>query len=72
MCRFVSLIHSVFTAGTGASWEQNRAELRYFVSLEEWTSRLAAAGLIDQGPRLFQPYDPSLNALMVFKRAAAA
>jgi FAD/FMN-containing dehydrogenase/SAM-dependent methyltransferase len=72
MFRFVSLIHSVFNAGTGASWEQNRDELRYFVSLDEWTKRLAAEGLIDQGPRLLQPYDPSLNALMVFKRAAAA
>jgi hypothetical protein len=72
MFRFVSLIHSVFNAGTGASWEQNRAELRYFASLEEWTKRLAAEGLINQGQRLFQPYDPSQNALMVFKRAAAA
>jgi SAM-dependent methyltransferase len=72
MFRFVSLIHSVFNAGTGASWEQNRDELRYFVSLDEWVQRLAAVGLIDQGHRLLQANDPSDNALMAFRRAPAA
>jgi hypothetical protein len=72
MFRFVSLIHSVFNAGTGATWEQNRDELRYFVSLDEWVRRLAAIGLIDQGHRLLQANDPSDNALMAFRRAPAA
>lgn len=72
MFRFVSLIHSVFNAGTGASWEQNRGELRHFVAVEEWVRRLAAVGLIDQGSRLLQPHDPSENVLMAFRRAPAA
>jgi len=71
MFRFVSLIHSVFNAGTGASWEQNRDELRYFVSIEQWVQRLAAVGLIDEGPRMLQAHDPSDNALMAFRRAPA-
>jgi FAD/FMN-containing dehydrogenase len=71
MFRFVGLIHTIFNAGTGASWEQNRDELRYFVSVEEWVRRLRAVGLIDQGSRLLQPHDPSDNVLMAFTREAA-
>lgn len=69
MFHFVSLIHTVFNAGTGASWEQNRDELRYFVSVDEWVRRLAAVGLVDAGPRLLQAHDPSDNVLMAFRRA---
>jgi len=72
MFRFVSLIHTIFNAGTGASWEQNHAELRYFTSIDEWVRRLRAVGLVDQGARLLQPHDPSLNVLMAFVREAGA
>ena len=72
MFRFVSLIHSIFNAGTGASWEQNRDELRYFVSVEEWVRRLRAVGLVDEGARQLQPHDPSDNVLMAFRREGAA
>jgi FAD/FMN-containing dehydrogenase/SAM-dependent methyltransferase len=72
MFRFVSLIHSIFNAGTGASWEQNRDELRYFVSVEEWVRRLGAVGLVDEGARLRQLHDPSDNVLMAFRREGAA
>jgi SAM-dependent methyltransferase len=68
MFRFVGLIHTIFNAGTGATWEQNRDELRYFVSVNEWVERLRAFGLVDQGSRLLQPHDPSNNVLMVFRR----
>jgi FAD/FMN-containing dehydrogenase/SAM-dependent methyltransferase len=71
MFRFVSLIHSIFNAGTGASWEQNRAELRYFTSVDEWVRRLRAVGLVDAGERLLQPHDPSQNVLMAFTREAS-
>jgi hypothetical protein len=64
MFRFVSLIHTVFNAGTGAKWEQNRDELRYFVTIDEWVSRLASVGLVDTGARLRQANDPSDNVLM--------
>jgi FAD/FMN-containing dehydrogenase/SAM-dependent methyltransferase len=70
MFRFVSLIHSVFNAGTGASWEQNRDELRHFVTVDEWVRRLAGVGLAAHGPRLLQPNDPSDNVLMAFERVA--
>ena len=72
MFRFVSLIHTVFNAGTGARWEQNRDELRYFVPVEEWVRRLGDVGLIDEGPRLLQDHDPSDNVLMAFRRAGAS
>jgi FAD/FMN-containing dehydrogenase/SAM-dependent methyltransferase len=68
MSRFVGLIHTIFNAGTGATWEQNRDELRFFVSVEEWVRRLRAVGLVDQGARLLQPHDPSDNVLMSFIR----
>ncbi len=70
MFRFVALIHTIFNAGTGVGWEQNRDELRYFVSIEEWVKRLRAVGLVDQGARLLQPYDPSDNRLLAFTRGA--
>jgi len=70
MFRFVSLIHTIFNAGTGATWEQNRDELRYFVAVEEWVRRLRAVGLVDRGERLLQPHDPSDNVLMAFTRVA--
>jgi FAD/FMN-containing dehydrogenase len=72
MFRFVSLIHTVFNAGTGATWEQNRDELRYFVSIDDWVKRLAGVGLIDQGRRLLQANDPSDNVLLAFRREPAA
>jgi FAD/FMN-containing dehydrogenase len=72
MFRFVSVIHTIFNAGTGASWETNRDELRYFTSIDEWVRRLRAVGLVDQGARLLQPHDPSLNVLMAFGREAGA
>lgn len=68
MFRFVSLIHTIFNAGTGATWEQNRDELRHFTSVAEWVERLGSVGLVDQGARLLQPHDPSANVLMAFAR----
>jgi hypothetical protein len=68
MFAFVSLAHTVFNAGLGASWEINRAELRHFVSVQEWVARLAAVGLRNVGPHLLQAHDPSINVLMAFTR----
>lgn len=66
MHSFVALAHAVFNAGLGTSWEVNQQELRYFTSVDEWSKRLAAAGLRDTGKRLLQPHDPSDNVLMAF------
>jgi FAD/FMN-containing dehydrogenase/SAM-dependent methyltransferase len=70
MFRFVSLIHTVFNAGTGIKWEQNRDELRHFISIDEWVKRLGAVGLADSGQRRYQAHDPSDNVLMCFSKEA--
>jgi SAM-dependent methyltransferase len=66
MNAFVSLIHTVFNLGLGVSWEINRAELRFFRSIEEWKTILAKHGLKQQGEGLLQAHDPSVNSLLLF------
>lgn len=68
---FVSLVHTVFNAGTGMSWEDNAAEPRYFNALTHWIDALNAHGLKDSGQRLLQAHDPSANTLMLFCKASA-
>lgn len=71
MFRFVSLVHAVFNAGLHVPWEVNGRELRHFVSVQDWVSRLASAGFVDSGKRLLQANDPSDNTLMAFTKAGA-
>lgn len=66
MCRFVSLIHSVFNIGSGVSLAANQQEFRHFRSLAEWIAILQRHGLSYQGVTLFQDHDPSDNGLMLF------
>jgi hypothetical protein len=68
MFQFVALVHTVFNAGLRTPWEVNRAELRYFVSIEEWVRRLQAIGFVDEGKRLRQAHDPSDNLLLAFTK----
>jgi hypothetical protein len=68
MDRFVALVHTVFNAGTGVTWDDNAAEPRFFNSLKHWVSLLESIGFQDRGARLLQPNDPSLNTLMAFKK----
>jgi FAD/FMN-containing dehydrogenase len=63
---FVSLAHTVFNAGLGLPWQNNRDELRFFEPVARWSERLQAAGLMDTGQRLLQANDPSENVLMAF------
>ncbi|MEC5384481.1 FAD-binding protein [Uliginosibacterium sp. H3] len=65
---FVSLAHTVFNLGLGASWETNFAEPRFFASIDDWVARLAAAGFKDSGERLLQDNDPTRNVLMAFTK----
>jgi FAD/FMN-containing dehydrogenase len=65
---FVSLAHTVFNLGLGASWETNFAEPRFFASIDDWVARLAAAGFKDNGARLLQENDPTRNVLMAFTK----
>jgi SAM-dependent methyltransferase len=66
MSTFVSLVHTVFNAGTNISWEIESTDYKKFRSAEEWTSYLVQLGFKDTGKRLLQEKDPSLNTLMAF------
>lgn len=70
MDAFVSLAHTVFNAGLGLPWAENRKERRHFAPIAEWSRRMQAAGLIDDGRRLAQLNDPSDNLLLAFTKPA--
>ena len=72
MVTFVSLAHTVFNAGLGVPWEENAQELRHFVLVADWVSRLKSAGFSDTGKRLLQAHDPSDNVLMAFVKQERA
>ena len=60
------LAHTVFNAGLGVPWEDNRQERRHFAPIVDWSRRLTAAGFRDTGKRLLQAHDPTDNVLMAF------
>lgn len=68
MRTFCSLVHTVFNAGLGVSWEANRSELRAFEGLAFWVDAVTREGFRDSGRRLQQDHDPSLNTLLCFVR----
>jgi SAM-dependent methyltransferase len=68
MKAFVSLVHTVFNAGTDVRWANNDSELRHFRSANEWVDYLAGFGLVNEGPRLLQENDPTDNLLMAFRK----
>lgn len=72
MDKFVRLAHTVFNAGLGVRWEENRKELRHFTTVAEWSRRLEAAGFRDMGKRLTQAHDPTDNVLMGFLKPERA
>ena len=68
MLRIVALAHDVFNMGTNETWVYNEAELRNFYSLATLDSMLEAAGFKSNGRQLLQEGDPTLNALMVYRK----
>jgi SAM-dependent methyltransferase len=66
MNRMVALAHDVFNLGLGTDWSVNQTELRRFTSLVQLDSQLAKAGFRRDPRALFQPGDPTRNALMVY------
>ena len=68
MWKMVALAHDVFNMGTRESWEYNERELRHFYSLDTLDSMLGEAGFESDGRRLFQAGDPTLNALMAYRK----
>ena len=66
MRAFVSLVHTVFNAGLGVSWQENRQEKRFFNSLDHWNEVMFRNGFARAGDELLQAHDPSLNTLMLY------
>jgi hypothetical protein len=64
MGTFVSLVHTVFNLGLKVPWEKNEKEYKRFRSIDEWSSLVSREGFSDTGKRLYQPNDPSDNALV--------
>lgn len=67
MRTFVSLVHTVFNAGLGVSWQDNINELRYFTAVSDLASYLQERGFTYTGKKLLQKNDPSDNTLLEFK-----
>ena len=68
----VSLAHTVFNAGLGLPWSENRRERRHFASIEKWVQRLESIGFVDLGRRLRQANDPTDNLLLGFRKPDGA
>ncbi|OBU16906.1 FAD-binding oxidoreductase [Photobacterium aquimaris] len=68
MQTFCALVHTVFNAGLGVSWAENKTELRNFQGLDYWITALAKHNLINSQQYLLQQHDPSLNTLMRFDK----
>jgi len=64
MSTFVSLVHTVFNLGLGASWEVDSSDTKDFRPIQAWSDLLASHGFTSTGKVLFQPNDPSDNALI--------
>lgn len=69
MFRMVALAHDVFNMGTNESWDYNRAELRLFYSLEQLDLMMMRYGFKSDGRKLYQSGDPTLNALMLYRKS---
>jgi len=63
---FCSLVHTVFNAGLGVPWEDDRQELRLFEGFDFWVDEIVRCGFSDTGKRLLQDHDPSANTLACF------
>ena len=68
MQKMVALAHDVFNMGTAESWDYNERELRHFYSLEELDAMLVKWSFKSDGRRLYQSGDPTLNALMLYRK----
>ncbi|PSW47506.1 GNAT family N-acetyltransferase [Photobacterium kishitanii] len=58
MQTFCALVHTVFNAGLGVNWAENKAELRNFQGLDYWITALAKHNLINSQQYLLQQYAP--------------
>lgn len=66
---FLSLVHSIFNAGTNVSSEEEASEYRNFQSLEYWIDLLAKNDLMwDCQAPLIREGDSTLNSLILLKK----
>ena len=68
MHKMVALAHDVFNMGTNETWNYNSQELRNFYSLETLDKMLQNYGFRSRGEQIYQEGDPTLNALMHYKK----
>ena len=68
MFRCVALAHDVFNMGTHEPWTYNAAEQRYFYSLAILNEIMERNGFRGGEQKLYQPGDPTLNALMLYRK----
>ena len=68
MNRMAALAHDVFNMGLGADWSLNQTEIRNFTSSRQLLAYLGERGFKSSGKMIFQPGDPTHNALMEFVR----
>lgn len=66
MNRIVALAHDVFNMGLGTEWSVNQSEIRNFTSMKQIVAYLEGLGFKSTKRSLFQPGDPTQNALMEF------
>ncbi len=64
----VALAHDVFNMGTKEPWENNEKEIRNFYSLAFIQNFVSNLGFRYEGCSLYQPGDPTKNALMLFTK----
>jgi FAD/FMN-containing dehydrogenase/ribosomal protein S18 acetylase RimI-like enzyme len=65
---FCSLVHTVFNAGLGVEWADDRKEIRLFESVDFWVTEITKHEFVDNGQRLLQANDPSRNTLLCFSK----
>jgi len=68
MLRMAALAHDVFNLGTNETLKTNSDEIRNFYSLSFIINYLENIGFKFDGKKLFQPGDPTKNALMAFTK----
>jgi SAM-dependent methyltransferase len=68
MNRMVALAHDVFNMGLGTDWRVNQAEIRLFTSLKQLDDQLAKVGFKRDPRALYQPGDPTKNALVLYTK----
>jgi FAD/FMN-containing dehydrogenase/SAM-dependent methyltransferase len=66
---FLSLVHSLFNAGTGVSAKEENEEYRNFQPLQYWIDLAGNNGLVWDGQTpLVRKGDPTLNSLIILKK----